>query len=130
MATLRTDTDTASTADVRDTLVPAISAATGALLAVALHPAFPVLGGITAAMAGAAAGMLLLRRHSTAPVSAAIADPRDGRIHDLEVALASERTMHEATKSQAALRQAEMERFLADMEMTRSMLEGQASQSV
>ncbi|HEY3149588.1 MAG TPA: GGDEF domain-containing protein [Dongiaceae bacterium] len=110
--------------------MPAISAATGALLAVALHPAFPVLGGITAAMAGAAAGMLLLRRHSAPPVSAVAADPRDGRIHDLEVALASERTMHEATKSQAALRQAEMERFLADMEMTRSMLEGQASQSV
>jgi len=119
--------------DTRDTLVPLISAATGAVLAVALHPAFPVLGGLTAAMAGAAAGFLLLKRHAVAPVAKAAAvamDPREGRIHELEVALASERTMHEATRSQAAQRQAEMERFLADMEMTRSMLEGQASQSV
>jgi diguanylate cyclase (GGDEF)-like protein len=119
--------------DTRDTLVPLISAATGALLAVALHPAFPVLGGLTAAAAGAAAGLLVLRRTSTCPAAAAsvsAADPRDVRIHELEMAIASERTMHEATRDQAALRQAEMERFLADMEMTRSMLEGQASQSV
>jgi diguanylate cyclase (GGDEF)-like protein len=118
--------------DARDTLVPLISAATGAVLAVALHPAFPVLGGITAAMAGATAGLLLLRRHTVAPAAAPVAaiDPRDTRIHELEVALASERTMHEATRDHAAQRQAELERFLADMEMTRSMLEGQASQSV
>jgi diguanylate cyclase (GGDEF)-like protein len=123
-------TDEASEVDARDTLVPVISAAIGAVLAVALHGAFPVMAGITGAFTGAAAGILLLRHKAAKPLAAGVMQQRDARIHDLETELASERTMHEAFKQEAAARQAEIERFLSDMEMTHSMLEGQASQSV
>jgi diguanylate cyclase (GGDEF)-like protein len=123
-------TDDALANDARDTLVPLVSAACGAVLAVALHQDFPVLGGITAALAGAAAGMLLHRRNSTVSLAPAALDHRDTRIHALETELACERTEHEAFKRDSAAREAELQRFLADMEMTHSVLEGQASQSV
>lgn len=122
--------DSASDVDARDTLVPLVSAAIGAVLAVALHEAFPVLGGITAAIAGAAAGLLLLRRNSNFSLAPAAIDPRETRINALETELACERTMHEAFKRDSELREAELQRFLADMEMTRSVLEGQATQNV
>lgn len=122
--------DSASEVDARDTLVPVISAAVGAVLAVALHSAFPIMAGITGTITGAAAGILLLRHRAAKPLAAAAMDQRDMRISLLETELASERTMHEAFKQEAATRQAEIERFLADIEMTHSMLEGQASQSV
>jgi diguanylate cyclase (GGDEF)-like protein len=127
MVIFRTDTPSV---DARDTLVPLISAAMGALLAAALHDSFPVMGGITAAIAGAAAGMLLLRRNSQFSIAPAQIDPREVRISALETELACERTMHEAFKRDAEAREAELQRFLADMEMTRSVLEGQASQTV
>ena len=69
--------------------------------------------------------MLLLHRRNS-PVSAAPAslDHREARIHALETELACERTEHEAFKRSAAEREAELQRFLADMEMTHSVLEG------
>jgi diguanylate cyclase (GGDEF)-like protein len=129
MVIFKTDDTLAN--DARDTLVPIVSAACGAVLAVALHQDFPVLGGITAALAGAAAGMLLLHRRNSPMATATPAmDHREARIHALETELACERTEHEAFKRSAAEREAELQRFLADMEMTHSVLEGQASQSV
>jgi diguanylate cyclase (GGDEF)-like protein len=123
-------TDATSDVDSRETLVPLASAAISALLAVAMHDAFPVLAGVTGALAGAAAGVLLLRRASNASPAIAAPDPREARIHALETELACERTMHEAFKREAELREEELKRFLADLEMTHSVLEGQASQSV
>jgi diguanylate cyclase (GGDEF)-like protein len=123
-------TDSASDVDARETLVPVISAAVGAVLAIALHESFPVMAGITGSIAGAAAGILLLRRNSGFSLAPAAIDPRDVRINALETELACERTMHEAFKRDAEMREAELQRFLADMEMTRSVLEGQASQTV
>jgi diguanylate cyclase (GGDEF)-like protein len=128
MITLRTDTE--STIDARGVLVPVVSAATSAVLALALHQTFPTMASITAAMAGAAAGILMLRRNSAFPLAAVKADQREARIHQLEQELASERTMHEAFRAQAASREVELQRLFEDMEMTRSMLEGQAFQSV
>jgi len=122
--------DANSEVDVRDTLVPVVSAAVGALLAAALHPAFPAMAGFTAALAGAAAGILLLRRNSTSPLTQVAVDPREVRVNALETELACQLTMHEAFKQEAALREAELERLLADTEMTRAMLEGQASQTI
>ena len=123
-------TDSASDVDARETLVPVISAAVGAVLAIVLHESFPVMAGITGAIAGAAAGILLLRRNSNFSLAPAAIDPRDVRINALETELACERTMHEAFKREAEIREAELQRFLADMEMTRAVMEGQASQSV
>jgi diguanylate cyclase (GGDEF)-like protein len=74
--------------------------------------------------------MLLLRRNSHFSLAPAAIDPRETRIHALETELACERTMHEAFKRDSETREAELQRFLADMEMTRSVLEGQACQSV
>jgi diguanylate cyclase (GGDEF)-like protein len=116
--------------DARDTLVPVVSAATGALLAVALHAAFPSLAGVTGAMAGAAAGILLLRRNSAVELSPASIDGRDRRISDLEAELAAERSAAAAFRQEAEDREAMNQRFLSDLEMTRSVLEGQASQTV
>ena len=122
--------DTASAVDVRDTLVPVVSAATGAVLALMLREAFPAMAGLTAAIAGAAAGVLLLRRNSVLSAEPVLKDQRIARIRALETQLACERAMHEAFKKEAAAREAELQRFLADTEMTRCMLEGHASQSV
>lgn len=116
--------------DARETLVPVVSAAMGAVLAVAMHDTFPVMAGITGALAGAAAGILLLRRTSSPTPSPAAAERHETRIHALETELACERTMHEAFRSEAEAREEELKRFLADLEMTHSVLEGQASQSV
>lgn len=123
-------TDSTSDVDARETLVPVVSAALGAALAVAMHDAFPVLAGISGALAGASAGVLLLRRVSSASLAPAAPDARETRIHALETELACERTMHEAFKRDAEVREEELKRFLADLEMTHSVLEGQASQSV
>jgi diguanylate cyclase (GGDEF)-like protein len=123
-------TDSTSTVDARETLVPVVSAAVGALLAVALHASFPVMAGITGAMAGAAAGVLLLRRNVALAASAPATAAREACIHALETELACERTMHDAFKREAEAREEELKRFLADLEMTQSVLEGQASQSV
>jgi diguanylate cyclase (GGDEF)-like protein len=106
-----------------------VSAAVGALLATALHEAFP-MAGITGALAGAAAGILLLRRNSRFQLSPAGMDQRDARISDLETELAAERTAAAAFRQEAEEREAMNQRFLSDLEMTRSVLEGQASQSV
>src|SRR5262245_31271809 len=119
-------TDDAVAHDARDTLVPVVSAACGAVLAMALHQEFPVLGGIAAALAGAAAGMLLQKRSIAVPTTQPVSDYRETRIHALETQLACERTEHEAFKRDAGAREAELQRFLADMEMTHSVLEGQA----
>jgi diguanylate cyclase (GGDEF)-like protein len=116
--------------DARDTLVPVVSAAAGALLATALHEVFPVLAGITGALAGAAAGILMLRHSSTYQLSHAGTDPRDGRISDLEAELAAERTAAAVFRKEAEDREAMNQRFLSDLEMTRSVLEGQACQTV
>lgn len=121
---------TSSSVDSRETLVPVISAAVGAALAVVLHESFPVMAGITGAIAGGAAGMLLLKRNSGFQLEPAAIDPREVRINALETELACERTMHEAFKRDAMQREEELKRFLADLEMTHSVLEGQASQSV
>ena len=51
-----TKTDSGSSVDSRETLVPIISAAAGAALAVVLQESFPVMAGIAGALAGAAAG--------------------------------------------------------------------------
>lgn len=125
-----TKTDTTPSGDARETLVPIISAAVGAVLAVVLHGSLPVMGGIAGALAGGAAGMLLLKRNAGFQLQAAAIDPRDVRISALETELACERTMHEAFKRDATQREDELKRFLADLEMTHSVLEGQASQSV
>ncbi|HEU4826518.1 MAG TPA: GGDEF domain-containing protein [Dongiaceae bacterium] len=122
--------DTASAVDVRDTLVPVVSAVTGAVLALMLREAFPAMAGLTAAIAGAAAGVLLLRRNSVLSAEPVLKDQRIARIRALETQLACERAMHESFKAEAAAREAELQRFLADTEMTRCMLEGHASQSV
>ncbi|WP_162917113.1 GGDEF domain-containing protein [Dongia deserti] len=123
-------TDFASSASTRETLVPVVSAIVSAVLAVAMHDTFPVMAGVTGAFAGAAAGVLLLRRSSIADLDLAAPDPREVRLHALETELACERTMHEAFKRDAEAREEELKRFLADLEMTHSALEGQASQSV
>ena len=125
-----TKTDSTSTADARETLVPVISAAVSAVLAVALHQSFPVMAGIAGALAGGAAGMLLHRRNSAQSFAPVEADGREARIHALETELACERTMHEAFKREAETREEELKRFLSDIEMTHSVLESQASQSV
>jgi len=128
MVTLRNDPP--STAEAHDTLVPLVSAAIGAILAVALHEAFPVLAGITGSIAGGAAGLLLLRRSFTDAMAPAAFDSRDMRIRALETELACERTAHEAFRRDAEIREAELQRALDDTELTRSALENQASQSV
>ena len=125
-----TKTDSGSSVDSRETLVPIISAAAGAALAVVLHESFPVMAGIAGALAGAAAGMLLQKRNISITLEPAAIDPREVRINALETELACERTMHEAFKRDAAQREEELKRFLADIEMTHSVLEGQACQSV
>jgi len=107
-----------------------VSAAAGALLAAALHDSFPVLAGITGALAGAAAGILLLRRSSSFQLAPVGMDQRDARISNLEAELAAERTAAAAFRQEAEEREAMNQRFLSDLEMTRSVLEGQASQSV
>ena len=122
-------TDTASTIEGRESLVPLVSAVTAAILALALHQAFPVMAGVTGAMAGAAAGTLLLRR-ALLPTSQGIAHQEEGRIRLLESELAAQRAMHETFKAEAAARQAELERLVEDIDMTRSLLEGQASHSL
>ena len=123
-------TDSGSSVDARETLVPIISAAAGAALAIVLHESFPVMAGITGALAGAAAGMLLQKRNTGFALEPAAIDPREVRINALETELACERTMHEAFKRDAIQREEELKRFLADIEMTHSVLEGQACQSV
>jgi diguanylate cyclase (GGDEF)-like protein len=123
-------TDSASTADARETLVPVISAVVSAVLAVALHESFPVMAGITGALAGGAAGMLLHRRNSSQTFAPVEADGREARIHALETELACERMMHEGFRRDAEAREEELKRFLADLEMTHAVLENQASQSV
>jgi diguanylate cyclase (GGDEF)-like protein len=123
-------TDSESSVDARETLVPIISAAAGATLAIVLHESFPVMAGITGALAGAAAGMLLQKRNTGFPLEPAAIDPREVRINALETELACERTMHEAFRRDAMEREEELKRFLADIEMTHSLLEGQAAQSV
>jgi diguanylate cyclase (GGDEF)-like protein len=125
-----TKTDSGSSVDSRETLVPIISAAAGAALAVVLQESFPVMAGIAGALAGAAAGMLLQKRSTNFALQPATIDPREVRINALETELACERTMHEAFKRDAMQREEELKRFLADIEMTHSVLEGQASQSV
>jgi diguanylate cyclase (GGDEF)-like protein len=110
--------------------VPVVSAAAGAVLALMLREAFPVMAGITGAMAGAAAGVLLLRRNSLLLAEPVLDEQHIARIRALETQLACERAMHESFKAEATAREAELQRFLADTEMTRSMLEGHASQSV
>jgi diguanylate cyclase (GGDEF)-like protein len=125
-----TKTDSGSSVDSRETLVPIISAAAGAALAVVLQESFPVMAGIAGALAGAAAGMLLQKRNTNFALQPATIDPREVRINALETELACERTMHEAFKRDAMQREEELKRFLADLEMTHSVLEGQASQSV
>jgi diguanylate cyclase (GGDEF)-like protein len=122
-------TDTASTIERREGLVPLVSAVTAAILALALHQTFPVMAAVTGAMAGAAAGTLLLRR-ALLPASQSIADRQEGRIRLLESELATQRAMHESFKAEAAARQAELERLVEDIDMTRSLLEGQASHSL
>jgi diguanylate cyclase (GGDEF)-like protein len=129
MVITKSDSSTSS-GDARDTLVPIISAAVGAVLAVVLHDSVPVMGGIAGALAGGAAGMLLLKRNTGFQLQPAAIDPRDVRINALETELACERTMHEAFKRDATQREDELKRFLADLEMTHSVLEGQATQSV
>jgi diguanylate cyclase (GGDEF)-like protein len=107
-----------------------VSAAAGALLATALHDVFPVLAGITGALAGAAAGILLRWRSSAFQLAPVGMDRRDARISDLEAELAAERTAAAVFRQEAEEREAMNQRFLSDLEMTRSVLEGQASQSV
>jgi diguanylate cyclase (GGDEF)-like protein len=125
-----TKTDSGSSVDSRETLVPIISAAVGAALAVVLHESFPVMAGIAGALAGASAGMLLMKRSTSFSLEPAAIDPREVRINALETELACERTMHEAFKRDAMQREEELKRFLADIEMTHTVLEGQACQSV
>src|SRR5262245_53740920 len=125
-----TKSDSTSSVDARETLVPIISAAASAALAVVLQDSFPVMAGITGALAGAAAAMLLQKRHHSFTLEPATIDPREVRINALETELACERTMHEAFKRDAMQREEELKRFCADLEMTHSVLEGQASQSV
>jgi diguanylate cyclase (GGDEF)-like protein len=88
------------------------------------------MAGITGTLAGASAGLLLMRRISSASLAPATADPREGHILALETELARERTMHEKFRREAEAREDELKRFLADLELTHSVLEGQASQSV
>ncbi|MEZ5834022.1 MAG: GGDEF domain-containing protein, partial [Dongiaceae bacterium] len=123
-------TDYEAMADTRETIAPVISASVAAILALALHDSFPVMAALAGAMAGGAAGILLLRRNASPAPAAAPVDHRETRIRVLETELACERTAHEAFRQESATREAELQRFLADMEMTRSVLEGQASQSV
>src|SRR5688572_33466051 len=89
-------TDSTSSVDARETLVPIISAAAGAGLAVVLHESFPVMAGIGGALAGAAAGMLLQKRNTSFALSPATIDPSDVRIKALETELDCARTMKEA----------------------------------
>jgi diguanylate cyclase (GGDEF)-like protein len=88
------------------------------------------MAGIAGALAGGAAGMLLHRRNSAQSFALVEADGREARIHALETELACERTVHEAFKREAETREEELKRFLSDLEMTHSVLENQASQSV
>lgn len=122
--------DFALSAQTRETLVPIVGAALSAALSVAMHNTFPVMAGIAGTLAGAAASTLLLHRNSNTAGAPAAVDPREARINALETELASERTMHEAYRQQAESREEELKRFLADLEMTRSVLEAQAAQSV
>ena len=105
-----TKTDSGSSVDSRETLVPIISAAAGAALAVVLQESFPVMAGIAGALAGAAAGMLLQKRNTNFALQPATIDPREVRINVLETELACERTMHEAFKRDAMQREEELKR--------------------
>jgi diguanylate cyclase (GGDEF)-like protein len=125
-----TKTDSMREGDARETLVPVISAALGAFLALAWQDTFPMIAGITGALAGASGGVLMLRRASSSSLAPAAVDLREARIHALETELAYERTMHEAFRREAEAREDELKRFLGDLELTHSALEGQASQSV
>lgn len=123
-------TDSTAAVDAREALVPVISAALSAFLAVSMHGTFPVMAGITGAFAGAAGGVLLLRRNASMVLAPAASDPHQARIHALETELACERTAHEAFRKGAEAREEELKRYLADLEMTHSVLEGHACQSV
>lgn len=122
-------TDSNSSVDARETLVPVVSAAVGAALAAVLHESFPVMAGITGAIAGGAAGILLMKRNTSFAPEPAI-DQRDVRISALETELACARTMHDAFRRDSTQREEELKRFLADLEMTHAVLEGQACHSV
>lgn len=110
----------------RDTLFLVLGAAVGAALALALREAHALPAVATGALGGAAAasliGRLALAWHPV-PVHG---DARDARIRDLEAKLAGEQEL----RKQAEEREATAQRFLSDLEMTRSVLEEQASQSV
>jgi diguanylate cyclase (GGDEF)-like protein len=110
----------------RDTLVLVLGAAIGAALALALREAHPFPAAATGALGGAAVGTLIGRRVFGWQAMPVRGDPRDARIRDLEAELANEKDL----RKQAEEREATAQRFLSDLEMTRSVLEEQASQSV
>jgi diguanylate cyclase (GGDEF)-like protein len=125
-----TKTESTPEVDAREMLVPVISAALGAFLALVWQDTFPVMAGVAGATAGASAGILLMRRISISSLAPTTADSREARIVALETELARERTMHETFRIEAEAREDELKRFLGDLELTHSALEGQASQSV
>lgn len=113
--------------DARGTLLPVVvSAAVGSVLALALHEMHAALAIIGGAVVGAIGGACFGPR---APASFR-SSSTDARIRELEGELASERTLSAAFKRQVAEREEEMQRVVGDLDMNRSVMEEQASQSI
>lgn len=113
-----------------DALVPvAVAATLGAVLMLALRDAHALAALIGAILGGTIAGAWFGRPIGRS-TTAAEADWRDQRVHDLEAELAAERALSAAFKQQVEEREEETKRTLGDLEMNRSIVEQQASQSV
>jgi hypothetical protein len=125
-----TKTDSGSSVDSRETLVPIISAAAGAALAVVPAGIVPGHGRHRGRACRCRRRHAASERNRNFALQPATIDPREVRINALETELACERTMHEAFKRDAMQREEELKRFLADLEMTHSVLEARHSQSV
>jgi diguanylate cyclase (GGDEF)-like protein len=110
-----------------DALLPVVAAATlGAVLVLAFREAHALATVIGAILGGTVVGAWLNRPAAKAPS----VDWRDRRVHDLETELAAERALNTAFKQQVEEREEETKRMLGDLEMNRSIIEQQASQSV
>lgn len=110
-----------------DALLPVAGAATlGAVLVLAFRDAH-ALAAVTGAIFGGTIAGAWLNRPAA---KAASVDWRDQRVHDLERELAAERALSEAFKKDVEAREEETKRMLGDLDMERSIIEQQASQSV
>jgi diguanylate cyclase (GGDEF)-like protein len=109
--------------DVREMLVPVVSAGLGAGLTLALLDVHSVLAAVAGTLAGAVTGALI---HRSAHASTMQPDSRDARIAELEAMLAAEQAASASFRRDVE----ERERFMGDLEMSATVMEEQASHSV